>query len=182
MSKDKKKVNKNTEMANICYALPAGHGVFQVMERDYQHVVDMRARTCDCKIWQLTGIPCPHAISCLRHDRIPPESVMPSCYSVQAYQVAYGHSIWSCQDKSEWHHVDGPKKLPPIFEKTPRRPPKSRKKKPHEVPSKNGPRLSKHGVVIHCTFCGEANHNVVGCKIKKWGFSVTPKNLILKVQ
>jgi hypothetical protein len=68
-----------------------------------------------------------------------------------------------------------------FFEKMPRRPPKSRKKKPHEVPSKNGPRLSKHGVVIHCTFCGEANHNVVGCKIKKWGFSVTPKNLILKV-
>ncbi|KAL5671575.1 hypothetical protein ACJX0J_015881 [Zea mays] len=25
---------KKTEMTNICYALPIGHGVFQVMERD----------------------------------------------------------------------------------------------------------------------------------------------------
>ncbi|KAJ1294792.1 hypothetical protein BS78_01G173800, partial [Paspalum vaginatum] len=61
--------------------------------------------------------------------------------------------------------------LPPIYEKKPGRPPKSRRKQPHEVQGKNGPKLSKHGVVIHCKHCSEANHNAAGCKLKKMGFS-----------
>lgn len=43
----RRKLNKKTEMTNICYALPIGHGVFQVMEREYQHIVDLKARTSD---------------------------------------------------------------------------------------------------------------------------------------
>ena len=51
------------------------------------------------------------------------------------------------------------------------RPPKSSRKQPHEVQGKNGPRLTRHGVVIHCKYCGDANHNSAGCKFKKMGFS-----------
>lgn len=70
--KIRKKLSKNAEFSNICYALPSGQGVFRVLVRDYQHIVDIKARTCDCRRWQLTGIPCSHAISCLRHERIAP--------------------------------------------------------------------------------------------------------------
>jgi len=39
--KIRKKVLKNSEYANLCFALPAGAGVFQVQSRDYQYrVVD----------------------------------------------------------------------------------------------------------------------------------------------
>ena len=31
--------------------------------------------------------------------------------------------------------------------------------------------LSRHGVVIHCKYCSDANHNSTGCKLKKMGFS-----------
>jgi hypothetical protein len=77
---------------------------------------------------------------------------------------------------SEWHHVDGPQILPPVYEKKRGRQPKSRRKQPHEVPSKNGPKLSKHGVVIHCKHCGEANHNAAGCKLKRMGFNKKLRN------
>ncbi|WVZ81107.1 LOW QUALITY PROTEIN: hypothetical protein U9M48_028523 [Paspalum notatum var. saurae] len=160
LSKDK--LNKAAEYANICYALPSGQGVFQVLVKEYQHIVDIKAQTCDCRRWQLTGIPCSHAISCLWHERIPPESVLPICYSVEAYNCAYGNNIWPCKDKREWEHVQGLEILPPIYEKKPGRPPKSRRKQPHEVQGKHGPKLSKHGVVIHCKHCGEANHNSKG--------------------
>lgn len=171
MSKNQKKLSKNAEFANICYALPSGHGVFQVLVRDYHHIVDIKAKTCDCRRWKLTRIPCSHAISCLRHERIQPESVLPSCYSLDAYNRAYAFSIWPCRDKSEWKKMNGTQVLSPVYEKKAGRPPKSRKKQPFEVPGKYGPKLSRHGITIHCTHCSEDGHNTNGCKLKRMGFS-----------
>lgn len=48
---------------------------------------------------------------------------------------------------------------------------KSRRKAPYEVIGKNGPKLTKHGVMMHCKYCGEENHNSGGCKLKKQGIS-----------
>jgi len=168
----RKKLARNAEFANVCYALPAGVGVFQVLVKDYQLIVDLTTKIYDCRRWQLTGIPCYHAISCLRHERIPPESILPNCYSLDAYNNAYAYSIWPCKDKSEWEKVDAPQVLPPIYEKRVGRPPKARKKLPHEVPGKNGTRLSKHGVTIHCSHCSKGGHNSAGCNLKKMGMSV----------
>jgi len=169
--KIRKKVEKNAEFANICFASPSGQGVFQVQIKDYQHIVDINARTCDCRRWQLTGVPCCHAISCLRSERIPPESVFAACYSVHAFRNAYGSNIWPCKDKTEWKNVNGPEVLPPVYEKKIGRPPKSRREQPQEVQGKNGPTLSRHGVVIHCKHCSDAGHNSSGCKYKKMGLS-----------
>ena len=124
----------------------------------------------------MTCVPCCHAISCLRSERIQPESVLANCYSVEAFKNVYGFNIWPCKDKFEWEKVNGPKVngpkvKPPVYEKKVGRPPKSRRKQPQEVQGKNGPMLSRHGVVIHCKYCSDANHNSTGCKLKKMGFS-----------
>lgn len=115
--KIRKKVLKNAEYANMCYALPAGQGIFQVQSKEFQYTVDIVSKHCDCRRWDLTGIPCNHAISCLRHERISPESVLPNCYSTDAFRTAYGFNIWPCSDKRTWEKVDGPEVLPPIYEK-----------------------------------------------------------------
>ena len=128
-------------------------------------------------------MPCCHAIACLRHERIQPESVLPGCYSVDTFKNAYQFSIWPCRDKSEWEHVNGPTVSPPVYEKKVGRPPKSRKKQQHEVQGKNGAKFSKHGVTIHCNHCSEANHNSGGCKLKKQGFtSVEAKKMVALAQ
>lgn len=115
--KIRKKVLKNAEASNYCYALPAGQGVFQVQSREMQYIVDLTAKQCECRRWQLTGIPCNHAISCLRHERVPPESVLPDCYTTSAFKKAYGFNVWPCTDKSSWEKVNGPEIKPPIYEK-----------------------------------------------------------------
>jgi hypothetical protein len=167
--KIRKKLQKNSDWSNTCYALPAGNGVFQVQNRDYTFKVDIVSKTCDCRRWDLTGIPCCHAISCLRHERIPPESVVSDCYSSSSYLVAYGQTIWPCKDKSEWEKVDAEEILPPVYEKKVGRPPKSRRKQPYEVDG----RLSKHGVIITCGYCGDQGHNRGGCALRKAG--IRPK-------
>lgn len=135
--KIRKKVAKNAEYANLCYALPVGQGVFQVQIRDYQNIVDINAKTCDCRRWQLTGVPCFHAIACLRHETIKPESVLPSCYSLETFKKAYGYNIWPCRDKSLWELTNGEEVLPLKYEKKVGRPPKSRKKQAQEIQGRN---------------------------------------------
>ena len=122
------------------------------------------------------GIPCSHAIFCLRHERTPQESVLPHCYTIQAFIQAYGSNIWPCNDKRKWVKVWGLEILPPVYEKRVERPPKERRKTPHEVHGSNGNKLSKHGIIIHCSHCLDTGHNIATCEKKKAGFPPVHKN------
>ncbi|CAO2205816.1 unnamed protein product [Urochloa humidicola] len=165
--KIRKKLNKNIELANTCYAQPTGKGVFQVQVIDRQYIVDIQAKTCDCRRWDLTGIPCSHAITCLRHERISPQLVVNDCYSTKSYLLAYGPKIWPCNDQSMWQKVDGLEILPPVYEKKVGRPPKNRRKQSQEVQGHDGTRMSRHGTIITCSYCGESGHNRGGCNMRK---------------
>jgi hypothetical protein len=148
--KVRKKLQKNTKFANTCYALPAGKGIFEVQGRNNKYIVDINLKQCECRRWDLTGIPCSHAISCLRHERISPESMVSNCYSTSSFLLAYGNSIWPCKDKSTWEKVDAEEVLPPVYEKKVGRPPKTKRKQPYEIEGPNGPKLSRHGIIIKC--------------------------------
>lgn len=174
--KIRKKVAKNSDMANICYAVPCGQGVFQVTEREFKYIVNIQTKECECRKWNLTGIPCQHAITCLRHERIPAESMVHDCYSVQTFAKAYEANIFPCRDKRSWEHVTGPQVLPPKYEKKVGRPTRCRRKQPYEVEGENGPKLSKHGVIITCSYCKRENHNAKGCFLKKMG--IRPEDYI----
>lgn len=95
--------------------------------------------------------------------------MLPNCYSIDAFQNAYSCQIFPCSDKSAWQNVGGPEVKPPKYEKKAGRPPKARKKSAHEVQGRIGPRLSKHGVTMHCSHCGNSDHNVATCELKKAG-------------
>jgi hypothetical protein len=36
---------------------------------------------------------------------------------------------------------------------------------------KNGPKLSKHGIIMHCSYCGDEGHNRASCKLRKEGLN-----------
>uniref|UniRef100_K3ZE85 MULE transposase domain-containing protein n=1 Tax=Setaria italica TaxID=4555 RepID=K3ZE85_SETIT len=56
------------------------------------------------------------------------------------------------------------------------RSPRCRRKPPCEIQGTNGPKLSKHGVIITCSYCKQDNHNAKGCSIKKMG--IRPEDYI----
>jgi cytochrome c peroxidase len=80
-----------------------------------------------------------------------------------------------CFDKTNWMKMNGPNIETSIYEKKIGRPPKSRRKQPHEIQGKNGPSLSRHGIIIHCSWCHKPNHNSKGCSLKKAG--IRPKQV-----
>jgi hypothetical protein len=89
--KIKKKLYKLTKFSKKCDVLNAGGGIFHVASLEFEggYNVDIKSRTCDSKRWQLTGIPCHHAIACCRANRTIPEKMVHSCFSIDKYKRAY---------------------------------------------------------------------------------------------
>jgi hypothetical protein len=141
--KIRKKLEKNADFLANCAILSAGGGIFSVslmkpdgqVEQDY--IVDITTRTCDCRRWQLSGIPCNHAIACFREDNIDPESMVHHCYIINAYMDAYGYQISPMRDSVHWQKMNGTFVYPPLYTKVMGRPKRCRKKSPEEI-EKNG--------------------------------------------
>jgi hypothetical protein len=174
--KIKKKEEKNVELANHSYIDGAGDGLFAVSEMvsstPIDYIVDLKAKTCTCNRWQKSGIPCPHVLSCIRKERIDPLSLVDHCYSVEMHNRAYENIVYPCKDKSEWQKMDGPTILPPFYQKHVGRPTKSRRKAPGEVDCRGGgKKVSRRGVIIHCSYCGGPDHNISGCYWAKHGLT-----------
>ena len=107
--KIKKKLAKNIELANNSFAEGAGDGLFKVGEMvcsvPTDYIVDLKGMTCTCKRWEKSGIPCPHAISCCRHEKLDPVTMVDHCYSIEMYKKAYGNIVYPCRDKTEWEKM-----------------------------------------------------------------------------
>jgi hypothetical protein len=166
--KIKKKVLKHVEFSNNCYVDGAGDGLFSVAEMfsstPIEYIVDLKAKTCSCNRWQKSGIPCPHVVAVARKEEFDPVTLVDKCYSIEMHKRAYGNIVYPCKDRSEWEKMNGPPILPPSYKKHVGRPTKNRRKAPGEVDCRGGgKRMSRHGVIMHCSYCGHPDHNRNGC-------------------
>ncbi|XP_071917224.1 uncharacterized protein [Coffea arabica] len=83
---------KNEAAANI-----ARHSDDKRFEVQYiyggTYVVDVERCTCTCRKWELTGLPCCHAVCCISLINATPEDYVHSCYLREAYLAAYEPAI-----------------------------------------------------------------------------------------
>lgn len=90
---------------SFCRTIWVGDLKFQVscINGD-QFVVDLEARTCKCRRWDLTMIQCPHAIRAIyeNNDARKPEDYVDRCYTKEMYQVAYRHIINPINGSNAW--------------------------------------------------------------------------------
>jgi hypothetical protein len=64
-------------------------GNFQDMTQ-WRHVVDLNTHTCSCGEWQLTGLPCLHALALINTEtNVDMESFVHEHYSVERFKAAY---------------------------------------------------------------------------------------------
>ncbi|KAL7237235.1 hypothetical protein ACSBR2_003511 [Camellia fascicularis] len=75
--------------ARNCFATYCGDRKFEVDCGDTTHIVDLEARKCSCRMWDLTRIHCKHAISSIYVQREKPEDYVHPYYSKHHYLVAY---------------------------------------------------------------------------------------------
>ncbi|XP_031124421.1 uncharacterized protein LOC116027130 isoform X2 [Ipomoea triloba] len=128
--------------------------------------VHLTTSSCSCRRWDLTGIPCVHAISAIFENGQDPIEYTNWFYSVEAYLKSYEPAIMPISSSDQWRKTGAPPPLPPKYKPQPGRPKKLRRKDPIEkehVPTK----LGRIGEKKKCGLCGQHGHNKRRCKASK---------------
>ncbi|CAN1339465.1 hypothetical protein LINPERPRIM_LOCUS38499 [Linum perenne] len=166
--------------ARTCIIQPSLDGVLECTDHGRGFVVDLRQSRCTCGYWQLSGVPCLHGIAAMSYMRYDFKGYVNEWYSVQLAKKAYTKGIPPLPGREDWIEVDGLPVLPPPYRVMPGRPKKNRRKEPGEVltrPSRTGvgTMMRKTGAVMHCSRCGQSDHNVRGCKKTAEEVAALPK-------
>jgi hypothetical protein len=72
----------------------------------FKCVVNLEARTCTCREWQVSGIPCKHVVAFITALPDDLEKHVDMYYSVQKFRAAYEALIPAMPDKSQWSQSD----------------------------------------------------------------------------
>ncbi|XP_070030916.1 uncharacterized protein [Nicotiana tomentosiformis] len=62
--------DKIREIAHYCKVEFNSDFGYEITESDDRQFVDLEHKKCTCRLWQLSGIPCPHAIKAIIYDKI----------------------------------------------------------------------------------------------------------------
>ncbi|KAL0437231.1 UNVERIFIED_CONTAM: hypothetical protein Sradi_0431000 [Sesamum radiatum] len=163
-----KQINKISD----CMPIKADDQHYQVSCFDgSQHVVDLGIKSCSCRKWQLSGIPCKHACCAIYHQKHYPVDYVAECYSVETYKNVYAPAILPMSHEGLWSESYIIPPLPPNFGRGAGRPAKARRRESDEPTLKNKKKskrkqilkIRRHQTTIHCRTCGEPGHNTSKC-------------------
>ncbi|XP_076926466.1 uncharacterized protein LOC143589651 [Bidens hawaiensis] len=155
----KRKLDREKDKAYLCSVYLSSNIVFQV--KSYDNVsVDIKNRTCTCRKWDLTGIPCYHECAVAGFMKRNAEDFVDSSYTKEMYLKSYDYTIPPLPSAKYWPCVELPLDPPPI-KIGPERPKKNIKKDPHET--KKPGKLSRHGLLMTCKNCNEKGQFKSSC-------------------
>nr|KAJ0212532.1 hypothetical protein LSAT_V11C400171720 [Lactuca sativa] len=136
-----------------------------------QHVVDIGQMTCSCRKWELTGMPCKHAIATINEME-----------DNETWKSMYSFTVDPIKGRSMWPKSDCPTTLtPPPHHKHPGRPKKKRSQKENPQQGQcESQKLTRKFVSVTCSKCKNKGHNARTCK-GKGGMEVPVKQMKFKV-
>jgi hypothetical protein len=120
-------------------------------------LVNLQERTCTCRQWDVSGIPCKHALAFITSLDAPIENYFDLYYSVEKFRVAYSQLIPAMPDKSQWPESNHkffmhPSLLTPVASR-----PKTER---HKGTSDKKKRKGQH----QCPICLDYRHYWQSCK------------------
>ncbi|XP_013617243.1 PREDICTED: uncharacterized protein LOC106323709 [Brassica oleracea var. oleracea] len=98
--KERKEIAKACDEAHNCYSVGSTDGEFEIVRDLNGYSVKMNLQTCDCRKWDLTGIPCCHAVCAIRENGMEVEDFIADYYLTSKWQDVYMHGL---------RHINGPK-------------------------------------------------------------------------
>ena len=103
--------------SRFCTPRIPGTNLWQVTngKGDQTHAVDLAARTCGCRRWDVTGLPCSHACSAIIKARQAPEDYVSHFFKKDMYIAAYKPLVYPVPGKHDWAKTGGPDIVPPFF-------------------------------------------------------------------
>ena len=149
------------KFARYCVPLRADVGLWQVSSGDHTYEVNLAQRTCSCRKWDLSGLPCNHAVSAIYKSGEYPEDYVSHFYKRDMYHKSYGPVFYPMPQQHAWTKTDTEDIMPPAFKDhlKGRRQEKRRKGK-HEVPK---PKETSRMATITCSNCKLQGHKYTSC-------------------
>ncbi|XP_076956792.1 uncharacterized protein LOC143632090 [Bidens hawaiensis] len=140
-----------------------------------QCVVDVEKKTCSCRKWELTAMPCKHVVVALWNmsqngiDVGVVEEWVDEVYWLDTWKKVYMNTIEPINGKELWTPSACPTTItPPKHHKQIGRPKKKRKKSAVELAdkiSKKG-KLTRSGGTVVCSNYNQEGHNIRSCNAK----------------
>ena len=131
-----------------------------------QYKVEVGKHACGCRKWDLSGIPCVHAIAAINFLNKDPLNFVHDYYKCETYIKTYEHLLSPINGKDLWPVVDSSHLQPPNVKIKVGRKKMARRREPEEI-APNATALGRKGIKMTCKNCGLVGHNKRGCKKPK---------------
>ncbi|KAE8720330.1 hypothetical protein F3Y22_tig00020348pilonHSYRG00008 [Hibiscus syriacus] len=160
-----KKIELAIQQSTRCWPTYTGGQKYQVSAGlSNQHAIDIENHSCSCRKWDLTGIPCIHDVSVMVLNNQRPEVYVHNSYFVTTQREIYSHFIQPMRGPNQWlTDTTCEPVIPPTIRRPPGRPKKERRKETYE-PTNSHATMSKKGIMMYCSKCGQPVHNQRTCK------------------
>ncbi|WVZ92451.1 hypothetical protein U9M48_038515 [Paspalum notatum var. saurae] len=124
-----KYLNGRTKSIKDHEVLICGAGTAEVTVNKFRNAVNLELKTCSCRVWQLTGKPCSHALAYIAKlsREVQMDEFVHDYFSVERFRKAYAGTFSPMTSKDEWSKPDlGYTIHKPKLRRKPGRPRKSR--------------------------------------------------------
>ncbi|XP_073138357.1 uncharacterized protein [Henckelia pumila] len=112
--KIQKVIDQNFAELGDCISIKSDNFHYQVSCHDgRQYSVDLKNGTCGCRKWDLSGIPCKHALSAIDAQRLDYYEFTHKYYRVDYYRMVYAPAIMPINGRDEWNPTDQIPPMPP---------------------------------------------------------------------
>ncbi|RYR51794.1 hypothetical protein Ahy_A06g026767 [Arachis hypogaea] len=134
--------------------------LFEVHSQNHKVVVNLHKRTCTCNVWQLTGMPCRHAVAALAKMGLKAEDFMHKWLTMESIRATYSHCIKPVNSEEYWTPTNSPRPLPPTIKRAAHRPKMKRRADPVEREMST---TKAKTFVVTCSKCGQTGHYYKTC-------------------
>ncbi|KAK3221503.1 hypothetical protein Dsin_008528 [Dipteronia sinensis] len=153
------------EKARYLRVYPITYYSFLVKDGDLDGTFDLTSKTCTCREFDIDGIPCEHALACIRVRRFSYTDYCSPYYSSAFLAAAYSGEIHPIGHPPEWlvpEDIASVVVLPPVRRRLPGRPKKNRT-----------PSFGEEVSQTRCTTCHRNGHNSHTCTYSRLSRSLT---------
>nr|GLL37801.1 Transposase, MuDR, plant [Ipomoea trifida] len=132
-----------------------------VWEVDWNGGDHHEERSCSCRGWDISGVPCQHAISAIMYEGQDPRKYLDNYFKKDVYLKAYHHMLHPVKGPMFWPKGNVEEILPPYVKKVFGRPQKERRRE--ELEGRKKVKMSRIGRKMKCSICRQEGHNKLRC-------------------
>ncbi|GKA76898.1 multidrug resistance-associated protein 5 [Tanacetum coccineum] len=152
----RKEIERLKEAQRFWIVYPCGNNEYEIRKGDTSYGVNIENRTCACKWWDLSGVPCVHSVAAFSFLKMDPVLGVSAWYSKKMWENAYSYFIRPVGGSAMWPNTPEEPPLPPVLRKMPGRPRKLRIK--HVTERVNV--ITRSGRMMTCQYMLNITHSI----------------------